>query len=115
MGHDGTPSCHVRKCPWGSLYHEGQCIDPSDESVCGPGQILYVNLSGETECDCMPNYSYHDITDTCFVEHEQGFCNNGFFVERDDRNKLKCVRNPCSVNRYLVSKTNATEKCMKED
>ncbi|KAF2366560.1 protein of unknown function DUF4789 [Trinorchestia longiramus] len=92
---DGTPICAHRRCPWRTLYYTGDCVDPADQSVCGVGQMLYVHLTGESECDCDPNHYYDPSTDKCYAEHEQSFCKDSFYIELTADQKVECVPNPC--------------------
>ncbi|KAG0723816.1 hypothetical protein GWK47_041872 [Chionoecetes opilio] len=42
------PACRPQPCPQGELEYEGRCVSPSDPTVCGAGQILYLTLRGTT-------------------------------------------------------------------
>lgn len=98
---DGTAICQLLDCPLGTLKLGDSCVDPNDEKVCGEGQMLYVNLSGESECDCEPDHYYHHFSGKCYAKHDQGFCQTSFYLELNELNELICVANPCHQNGFV--------------
>lgn len=98
---NGTAYCSERQCPWDRVYYEEECVNPQGFEVCRRGQILYVDITGYAECDCEPDYIYDPKTQNCYTEHEQGYCNESEYLERDENMQLSCVHNPCGLDGYV--------------
>ena len=101
LSNEGFPECRERVCPWGSLLFNDSCVDPNDLSICPRGQILYVDLQGNTDCDCQDKFFYHPETGECYTRHEQGVCEDNFFMEFNDDLSPVCVENPCGSDDFV--------------
>ena len=91
----GLPVCAHRKCSWDKLLYKGRCVDPLDHTICGKGQIFYVDLFGKTECDCEENRVYEPESGNCYAQHEKGFCQMSEHIEIARNGAPVCVTNPC--------------------
>lgn len=98
-------ACKKRPCPFGQLEYEGKCVNPSDaESVCRYGQTLYVEMTGETYCDCEQGFTYDIMSGNCYARHEQGPCSFGHYLDIGSDCSLVCVPNECEVNGFIRGK-----------
>lgn len=108
-----TPGCKPIPCPQGQLEYEGQCVNITDPTVCGGGQVLYTDQTGSTFCDCENDHFYYRWDGQCYARQERGPCDFGFYLDLDENGNVDCVPNPCQVDTFV--KNPATEKCIPKD
>lgn len=87
--------CEPRPCPFGQILYQNECVSPDNSSICSKGQMLYVEMTGEAFCDCDPDYIYLLRDGTCVPEYEQGSCDWGKYLVRNENGVPECVTNPC--------------------
>ncbi|XP_018026679.1 uncharacterized protein LOC108682077 [Hyalella azteca] len=102
LSSDGVAHCAERRCPWEQLEFQGDCVDPATPDLCPRGQIIYVDINGQAECDCEANHYFDADSGQCFMLHEQGPCESSHYLEKGLDGKMECVPNPCE-NDELVS------------
>nr|XP_027206669.1 uncharacterized protein LOC113800144 isoform X1 [Penaeus vannamei] len=109
---EGAAKCEKRPCPWGEIFFEDRCVNPIELSVCDSGQVLYIDFSGRSVCDCDAGFLYDPWSGNCFARHEKGSCNFGEYVDVSASGMVECVRNPCISNGYV--KEAATGLCFRK-
>lgn len=107
------PGCRPLPCPPGQLRHQGRCVDMTDSTVCGEGQVLYLDQTGSTFCDCANDYLSYQGHNTCYPRQEQGPCDFGFYLDLNEDDSVECMPNDCWVDGY--TKDPATGKCFSKD
>lgn len=98
---DNLTECVPRLCPFGELHYNGKCVNVSDVSVCNEGQILYVDFTGYTMCDCETGLIYDAWSGNCYAKHERGSCNFGQYLEVSEAGIVECVPNDCLLDNYV--------------
>ncbi|KAK3861049.1 hypothetical protein Pcinc_032948 [Petrolisthes cinctipes] len=96
--------CKPRPCPFGKLEYKGQCVDPSDVNICAYGQMLYVEMTGETYCDCEYGFTYDMFSGNCYARQEQGQCSFGHYLDLTEDCTVACVPNKCLVDGFVGGK-----------
>ncbi|KAK3864396.1 hypothetical protein Pcinc_029916 [Petrolisthes cinctipes] len=96
--------CKPRPCPFGKLEYKGQCVNPSDGNICAYGQMLYVEMTGETYCDCEYGFTYDLISGNCYARQEQGQCSFGHYLDLTEDCTVACVPNKCLVDGFVGGK-----------
>uniref|UniRef100_A0A0P4WBX7 DUF4789 domain-containing protein n=1 Tax=Scylla olivacea TaxID=85551 RepID=A0A0P4WBX7_SCYOL len=107
------PGCQPRPCPTGQLLYQKKCVSPSDPTVCGEGQILYLDQRGNTYCDCEKDHFYHPWSSQCYARRERGRCDFGFFIDLDENGEVDCVPNPCQVDGFEMDPDSG--RCFRKD
>lgn len=107
------PGCVARPCPPGQLLYGEQCVDPSDPTVCGEGQILYLDQRGNTYCDCEKDHFYYPWSGQCYARRERGRCDFGFFVDLNENGAVDCMPNPCQVDAFELDSDSG--RCFRKD
>lgn len=107
------PGCRPQPCPAGQLEYKGRCVSLSDSTVCGEGQILYVNQRGSTFCDCEQNSFYYPWSGRCYARREQGPCDFGFFLDINQSGDVECMPNECQVDDF--EKDPDSGRCYRKD
>ncbi|KAK4304970.1 hypothetical protein Pmani_023113 [Petrolisthes manimaculis] len=96
--------CRPRPCPYGQLEYNGECVTPENTNVCGYGKILYVEMTGETYCDCEQGSIYDAFSGNCYARYEQGPCTYGNYLDRTVKSNcttMECVPNDCEVDGFI--------------
>ncbi|KAK3861051.1 hypothetical protein Pcinc_032949 [Petrolisthes cinctipes] len=96
--------CKPRPCPFGKLEYKGECVNPSDGNICAYGQMLYVEMTGETYCDCEYGFTYDLISGNCYARQEQGQCSFGHYLDLTEDCTVACVPNTCLVDGFVGGK-----------
>ena len=109
LNDEGHAICQHRPCPYGSLYY-GRCVEPTDPTICPRGQILYVDLHGNVDCDCDKDFWYDPSSGMCFAQHEQGFCAYKKHILVIGDTQLQCVNNDCENDYYVRFEARCYEK-----
>ncbi|XP_042875323.1 uncharacterized protein LOC122255357 [Penaeus japonicus] len=109
---EGVPQCARRPCPWGQVPFEDRCVDLANVTVCDSGQILYVDFSGKSLCDCEHGFLYDPLSGNCYARHEKGSCVYGEYLDVSASGMMECVRNPCISEGFV--KEDATGLCYKK-
>ncbi|XP_050716741.1 uncharacterized protein LOC126998759 [Eriocheir sinensis] len=99
------PECRPLTCPLGMLEHQGQCVNLTDRTVCDGGQVLYVDQTGSTFCDCVNDYFYYPWDGQCYARQERGPCDFGFYLDLDENGSVDCVPNFCQVDDFVKNRT----------
>ncbi|KAK3875637.1 hypothetical protein Pcinc_019491 [Petrolisthes cinctipes] len=102
-GNDNA-ECRPRPCPYGQLEYNGECVTPENTNVCGYGKILYVEMTGETYCDCEQGCIYDAFSGNCYARYEQGPCTFGNYLDRTVKSNcttMECVPNECEVDGFI--------------
>lgn len=98
---DNRTECAPRPCPFGQLEYEERCVNASDVSMCDQGQILYVDFTGFTMCDCETDFFYDPWSGNCYAQHEKGPCGFRQYLEVSDSGSVECVENDCVTDGYI--------------
>lgn len=107
------PECRPLPCPMGQLEHEGRCVNPMDPTVCNGGQILYIDQTGSTFCDCENDHFFYPWDGQCYARQERGPCDFGFYLDLNENGSVECMPNYCQVDDFIKNPT--TEKCVRKD
>jgi len=105
--------CEPRPCPMGQLFYQDECVNPEDSNICAAGQMLYVEMSGISYCDCDPDYIYNPQDGTCIPEYEQGWCSWGQYLVNNKDGIPECTTNPCGISGSVFHKQN--KRCYKKN
>nr|XP_053635138.1 uncharacterized protein LOC128690494 [Cherax quadricarinatus] len=109
---EAGPVCVPRPCPFGQLFYNKRCVNVTDVSVCREGQMLYVDFSGFSMCDCEPGYIYDALSGKCYARHDKGPCGFGEYVEMSVTGELDCVPSPCRLDGFV--KDSVTKRCYRK-
>lgn len=104
--------CVIQPCPAGQLMYMGKCVNVLDNTVCGEGQMLYVDFTGYVHCDCLPNFFYDPWSGKCFAQGDQGYCNFGQYLVINQKGVVECSKNPCLVDGYVYH--NESGRCYRK-
>jgi len=106
----GLPVCAHRKCPWGKLFFNGRCVRASDHEICGRGQMFYVDLFGNADCDCDEDRIYDSVSGDCYAQNEKGFCPDSHHIELDFDGAPNCRANPCYDEKLIKMNSRCYKK-----
>lgn len=107
------PGCRPLPCELGQLEHRGQCVNLTDPTVCDGGQVLYIDQTGSTFCDCENDRYFYPWDGQCYARQEQGPCDFGYYLDLNENGRVECVPNYCQVDEFVREPT--TGKCFRKD
>ena len=100
------PICEHPRCSPGFFFYKNGCVDV-ESYPCEDGKILYVDLHGRHFCDCIDGYFYHQETNACYQEYEQGPCTPPNYIRVDyNLEKSGCSYNPCGSKMKVFNEEN---------
>ncbi|XP_050715440.1 uncharacterized protein LOC126998093 [Eriocheir sinensis] len=106
------PECRPVPCPSGQLEHQGRCVNLTDPTVCGGGQVLYVDQTGSTFCDCENDHFFYPWDGQCYARQGKGPCDFGFYLDLNENGSVECMPNYCQVDDFVKNPT--TGKCVRK-
>lgn len=104
LGENDLAECKPRPCPFGQLKYNAECVAPENTTVCSYGKILYVEMTGDTYCDCEPGFKYDPFSGNCYARYEQGPCLFGNYLDLTKESNcttMECVPNKCEIDGFI--------------